>query len=51
MKELLSHYPKNYKQSAVIPMLDLAQQQHGGWLPVQAMNRVMLECLTERNLV
>uniref|UniRef100_A0A7I4D7R9 Uncharacterized protein n=1 Tax=Physcomitrium patens TaxID=3218 RepID=A0A7I4D7R9_PHYPA len=40
VKELLSHYPKNYKQSAVIPLLDLAQQQQGGWLPVQAMNRV-----------
>ncbi|XP_024368381.1 NADH dehydrogenase [ubiquinone] flavoprotein 2, mitochondrial isoform X2 [Physcomitrium patens] len=40
VKELLSHYPKNYKQSAVIPLLDLAQQQQGGWLPVQAMNRI-----------
>jgi NADH dehydrogenase (ubiquinone) flavoprotein 2 len=40
VKEYLSHYPKNYKQSAVIPLLDLAQQQQGGWLPVQAMNRI-----------
>ncbi|XP_020220439.1 NADH dehydrogenase [ubiquinone] flavoprotein 2, mitochondrial [Cajanus cajan] len=23
-----------------IPLLDLAQQQHGGWLPVSAMNAV-----------
>ncbi|GFZ19745.1 NADH-ubiquinone oxidoreductase 24 kDa subunit [Actinidia rufa] len=38
VKEILSHYPSNYKQSAVIPLLDLAQQQHGGWLPVSAMN-------------
>ncbi|KAH9623073.1 hypothetical protein KSS87_001166 [Heliosperma pusillum] len=38
--ELLTHYPSNYKQSAVIPLLDLAQQQHGGWLPVSAMNEV-----------
>nr|GMD25090.1 NADH dehydrogenase [ubiquinone] flavoprotein 2, mitochondrial [Ipomoea batatas] len=37
-KEIISHYPSNYKQSAVIPLLDLAQQQHGGWLPVSAMN-------------
>ncbi|KAK6141612.1 hypothetical protein DH2020_024647 [Rehmannia glutinosa] len=37
-KEILSHYPSNYKQSAVIPLLDLAQQQNGGWLPVSAMN-------------
>ncbi|XVE73022.1 hypothetical protein DITRI_Ditri11bG0084700 [Diplodiscus trichospermus] len=40
VKEILSHYPSNYKQSAVIPLLDLAQQQHGGWLPVSAMNAV-----------
>ncbi|MTV29141.1 hypothetical protein FTX61_27805, partial [Nitriliruptoraceae bacterium ZYF776] len=38
VKEILSHYPSNYKQSAVIPLLDLAQQQHGGWLPVSAMD-------------
>uniref|UniRef100_A0A803P075 EF-hand domain-containing protein n=1 Tax=Cannabis sativa TaxID=3483 RepID=A0A803P075_CANSA len=39
-KEIISHYPSNYKQSAVIPLLDLAQQQHGGWLPVSAMDAV-----------
>ncbi|KAL9674669.1 hypothetical protein QQ045_002867 [Rhodiola kirilowii] len=37
VKEIISHYPSNYKQSAVISLLDLAQQQHGGWLPVSAM--------------
>lgn len=42
VKEILSHYPSNYKQSAVIPLLDLAQQQHGGWVPVAAMNAVCL---------
>ncbi|KAL3517635.1 hypothetical protein ACH5RR_020224 [Cinchona calisaya] len=40
VKEILSHYPSNYKQSAVIPLLDLAQQQHGGWLTVSSMNKV-----------
>ncbi|KMZ61130.1 NADH-quinone oxidoreductase, subunit E [Zostera marina] len=40
VKEILSNYPSNYKKSAVIPLLDLAQQQHGGWLPVSAMNAV-----------
>ncbi|GAB2221805.1 hypothetical protein Droror1_Dr00012994 [Drosera rotundifolia] len=30
----------NSAKSAVIPLLDLAQQQHGGWLPVSAMNEV-----------
>lgn len=39
-KEIMSHYPSNYQQSAVIPLLDLAQQQHGGWLPISAMNKV-----------
>ncbi|KAF3786170.1 NADH dehydrogenase ubiquinone flavoprotein 2 [Nymphaea thermarum] len=38
VREILSHYPSNYKRSAVIPLLDLAQQQHGGWLTVSAMN-------------
>eukprot|EP01018_Ginkgo_biloba_P004174 Gb_29393 [translate_table: standard] len=40
VKQIVSHYPANYKQSAVIPLLDLAQQQHGGWIPVSAMNKV-----------
>ncbi|CAN6441159.1 unnamed protein product [Victoria cruziana] len=40
VKEILSHYPSNYKRSAVIPLLDLAQQQHGGWIPVSAMNTI-----------
>ena len=38
--EILSRYPTNYKQSAVIPVLDLAQQQNEGWLSLGAMNRV-----------
>ncbi|PPS13944.1 hypothetical protein GOBAR_AA06639 [Gossypium barbadense] len=43
VKGILSHYPSNYKQSAVIPLLDLAHQQHGGWLPVSAMNADMAD--------
>ena len=38
--EILSRFPSNYKQSACIPLLDLAQQQNGGWLNLAAMNRV-----------
>jgi Thioredoxin-like [2Fe-2S] ferredoxin len=38
--DIMSRYPTNYKQSAVIPVLDLAQQQNGGWLSLAAMNRV-----------
>lgn len=38
--EVISRYPANYKASAVIPLLDLAQQQNNGWLSLAAMNRV-----------
>lgn len=38
--DIMSRYPTNYKQSAVIPLLDLAQKQNGGWLSLNAMNRV-----------
>jgi len=37
---ILARYPKNYKKSGIIPLLDLAQRQHGGWLPVAAMDKV-----------
>jgi NADH dehydrogenase (ubiquinone) flavoprotein 2 len=33
-------YPEGHKSAAVIPLLDLAQRQHGGWLPIAAMNKV-----------
>uniref|UniRef100_A0A8C7KFE9 NADH dehydrogenase [ubiquinone] flavoprotein 2, mitochondrial n=1 Tax=Oncorhynchus kisutch TaxID=8019 RepID=A0A8C7KFE9_ONCKI len=32
-------YPEGHKQAATIPVLDLAQRQHG-WLPISAMNKV-----------
>jgi len=38
--KILSKYPANYKRSGVIPLLDLAQRQHGGWLPIAAMDKV-----------
>ena len=38
--KLLDRYPSNYKASAVIPLLDLAQQQNEGWLSLTAMNKV-----------
>lgn len=37
---ILDRYPVNYKASGIIPLLDLAQRQSGGWLPVAAMNKV-----------
>ncbi|XP_023997667.1 NADH dehydrogenase [ubiquinone] flavoprotein 2, mitochondrial [Salvelinus sp. IW2-2015] len=36
---IISMYPEGYKQAATIPVLDLAQRQHG-WLPISAMNKV-----------
>jgi len=41
---VLSKFPTNYKQSGIIPLLDLAQRQHGGWLPVAAMDKVASIC-------
>jgi NADH dehydrogenase (ubiquinone) flavoprotein 2 len=40
LAEIVARYPDNYKQSAVIPVLDLAQQQNEGWLSLAALNRV-----------
>lgn len=41
--ELLANYPTNYKASAMIPILDLAQIQNNGWLSLSAMNKVSTE--------
>jgi NADH:ubiquinone oxidoreductase subunit E len=48
IKNILKKYPPNYKRSAVMPLLFLAQKQsesmpeHGstGWIPLAAMNRI-----------
>lgn len=32
-------YPEGHKRAALLPMLDLAQRQHG-WLPISAMHHV-----------
>lgn len=40
IESILKKYPKNYKASAVIALLDLAQRQNQGWLPLAAMNKV-----------
>ncbi|XP_013792805.1 NADH dehydrogenase [ubiquinone] flavoprotein 2, mitochondrial-like, partial [Limulus polyphemus] len=39
VQAILSIYPEGHKSAAVIPMLDLAQRQHG-WLPISAMHKV-----------
>jgi len=48
---VLSKYPDNYKQSGIIPLLDLAQRQNGGWLPVAAMDKVAQICETKPSRV
>lgn len=37
---IMSKYPEAYKQSAVMPLLQLAQEQNDNWLPLSAMNKV-----------
>lgn len=38
IKEILKKYPDNKQQSAVMPLLDLAQRQHNNWIPIAAMD-------------
>ena len=38
IEKILSNYP--YKQSAILPLLHLVQEQHENWVPVPAMEKV-----------
>jgi NADH-quinone oxidoreductase subunit E len=40
VKAIVARYPAGRQASAVMPLLDLAQRQHGGWLPRAAMDHV-----------
>ena len=40
VKEIISFYPEGRQQSAVIPLLDLAQNESEGWLPMAAIEHV-----------
>ena len=40
IETILAKYPEARKQSAVMPLLHLAQKQHGGWLPRAALDHV-----------
>ena len=37
---IIARYPEGRQQSAVIPLLDLAQRQAGGWLPTEVIEYV-----------
>ena len=39
-KAYIAKYPPGRQASAVLPLLDLAQRQAGGWLPLAAMHHV-----------
>lgn len=41
--DILSRYPASYRRSAVIPLLYVAQEQCGNWLPLAGMNKVAEE--------
>lgn len=36
----IAKYPKGRQHSAVMPLLDIAQNQHGGWIPEAAMEEI-----------
>jgi NADH dehydrogenase (ubiquinone) flavoprotein 2 len=37
---IIKNYPEGHQAAAVIPLLDLAQRQNQGWLPISAMHYV-----------
>uniref|UniRef100_A0A0K8TTI3 Putative ubiquinone oxidoreductase ndufv2/24 kd subunit n=1 Tax=Tabanus bromius TaxID=304241 RepID=A0A0K8TTI3_TABBR len=39
IEAIMAIYPEGHKRGALIPILDLAQRQHG-WLPISAMHKV-----------
>ncbi len=42
-ERIIANYPEGRQASAVMPLLDLAQRQSGGWLP-----RAAMDCVAER---
>lgn len=39
-QKIIARYPPDKGQSAVMPLLDIAQRQHDNWLPIAAMDYV-----------
>lgn len=37
-QHIINKYPQGKQQSAVMPLLDLAQRQHDNWIPIAAMD-------------
>jgi len=40
IEAFIAKYPKGRQASAVMPLLDLAQRQQGGWIPEKAMEEI-----------
>lgn len=40
VEKILARYPEPRRQSAVMPLLHLAQKQHGGWLPRAVLDHI-----------
>ena len=40
IEKIIKNYPKDRKQSAVVPSLYIAQKRAGGWLPEKAISKV-----------
>lgn len=38
--QIIAKYPKGRQQSAIMPLLDLAQRQHDNWIPEAAMEEI-----------
>ena len=38
--KILERYPKNRKKSAVMPLLNLAQNQNNNWIPLAALKYI-----------
>ena len=39
-KDIVKMYPKNYRESSIMPLLSIAQNQNDGWLPKKAIEYV-----------
>lgn len=39
-EEIIKRYPKNYRESSIMPLLTIAQDQFGGWIPKKAIEYI-----------
>lgn len=38
--KVMKNYPSSYRESSIMPLLTLAQEQHGGWIPKKAIEYI-----------